>query len=118
MTDIFQPGFLQMAASAGPDSPPTPQEESRLEGAHELRKELDRHRLLLEVLVRALVDKGLFTREQLNAMANLVDMEDGVRDGKMMPKRGVRHCANCGRVMMNVSGACLYCGFQEVMDLI
>ena len=83
-----------------------------------LRRELDRHRLIIEVLVRAIIDKGLYTREQLNALANLVDMEDGYRDGRLKPKKGVRTCSFCGRTMMNKTGTCLYCGKQEVIDLI
>jgi len=94
------------------------EEPDRLPGLGEIQKELDRHRLLIEVLVRALVDKGLYTRDQLNALANIVDMEDGVRDGTIKPKKGVKHCPNCGRVMMNVSGTCLYCEHQDIMDLV
>jgi hypothetical protein len=91
---------------------------SRQQGLKELQREVERLKLIVEVLVRALVEKGLYTREQLNALANLVDMEDGLRDGKKSETKEVRRCSSCGRVMMNVSGACLYCGHQEVMELI
>jgi hypothetical protein len=87
-------------------------------GVRELEREVGRHRLLIEVLLRAIVDKGIYTREQLNAMANLVDMEDGVRDGRLKKESGVKHCSKCARVMMNVSGQCLYCGHQEVLKLV
>jgi hypothetical protein len=98
--------------------PPLSSIQSRKSGVHELQKEVDRLRLLVEVLVRALVEKGIYTRDQLNALANLVDMEDGVRDGRIKPKAGVKHCANCGRVRMDVSGKCLYCEHEEVLELI
>lgn len=87
-------------------------------GVRELERELGKHRLLIEVLLRAIVDKGIYTREQLNALANLVDMEDGIRDGRLKKEKGVKHCSQCGRVMMNVSGQCLYCGQQEVLKLV
>ena len=87
-------------------------------GVREVERELGKHRLLIEVLLRAIVDKGIYTRDQLNAMANLVDMEDGVRDGRLQKEKGVKHCSKCGRVMMNVSGQCLYCGQQEVLKLV
>lgn len=83
-----------------------------------LQTEVERQRLMIEVLVRALVEKGLYTREQLNALANLVDMEDGVRDGRRRVKKGLEFCSSCGRTMMNKMGTCLYCGNQEVIDIL
>jgi len=114
--DLFDPDLLIHY----PASPPAPsvREPERQRHVRELQRELDKHRLILEVLIRALVDKGLYTRDQLNALANLVDMEDGVRDGRVRPKGGVKHCANCGRVRMNVSGKCLYCEHQDILEII
>lgn len=83
-----------------------------------LQREVERLRLVVEVVIRALVEKGLYTREQLNAMANLVDVEDGRRDAGLRMAKEVRKCSNCGRTMMDISGACLYCGHQEVMSII
>ncbi len=83
-----------------------------------LRREVDRQRLVIEVLVRALVEKGIYTRDQLNALANLVDMEDGVRDGRMKTRKGIDLCSGCGRTLMNRTGTCLYCGNEEVIDII
>ena len=117
--DIFKLGqfeFGQVDVDPAPRS--KPESSGQASGLYQMQKELEKQRLLIEVLIRALVDKGLYTRDQLNALANLVDMEDGVRDGRITPKRGVKHCANCGRVKMNVSGSCLYCGHEEVMDLV
>jgi hypothetical protein len=118
MVDIFDPEFSQGVGDLGPGLATQQREFAKIQGLHEMQKQLDRHRLLIEVLVRALIDKDLYTRDQLNALANLVDMEDGVRDGKLAPQKGIRHCSKCGRVMMNVSGTCLYCGYQEVMELV
>lgn len=93
-------------------------EASRSEGIKELKREIERLSLIVETLVRALIEKGLYTREQINALANLIDMEDGRRDGRITKAKDVKHCSSCGRVMMNVSGACLFCGHQEVMDIV
>ncbi len=94
------------------------QEAARKEGFKDLQREVERLRLVVETLVRALVEKGLYTREQINALANLIDMEDGRRDGRIPISRKVKNCSACGKVMMNVSGACVYCGHQEVMDIV
>lgn len=112
--DIFDfdmesvPSTLSRSSSSPPSA----------KGVRELEREVGRHRLLIEVLLRAIVDKGIYTRDQLNAMANLVDMEDGIRDGRLKKDSSVKHCSSCGRVMMNVSGQCLYCGRQEVLKLV
>lgn len=115
--DIFDPGFLARDLDSGGSATDARKAEPP-QGIRELQKEVARQRLVIEVLIRALVDKGLYTREQLNAIANLVDMEDGVRDGRYNKKKGVRQCSRCGRTLHDVSGTCLYCGFQEVMELI
>ena len=101
-----------------PSGPSVEQEYGKRKELKELQREVERLRLIVEVLVRAVIEKGLYTREQLNAMANLVDVEDGRRDARLQSPKEVRRCSSCGRVMMNVSGACLYCGHQEVMDII
>lgn len=101
-----------------PSGPSPEQEATKRMELKELQREVERLRLVVEVLVRALIEKGLYSRAQLNAMANLVDMEDGVRDARMRVQREVRKCSSCGRAMMNVSGACLYCGHQEVIEII
>jgi hypothetical protein len=74
--------------------------------------------LVIEVLIRALVEKGLYSREQLNALANLVDMEDGVRDGRLKVDKEIETCSGCGRTLMNKTGTCLYCGNQEVIEIV
>jgi hypothetical protein len=117
--DIFKLGHVEFGQIEVDLSRKTKSQSSAQTSAlYQMQKELEKQRLLIEVLIRALVDKGLYTRDQLNALANLVDMEDGIRDGRIAPERGVRHCGNCGRVKMNVSGSCLYCGHEEVMDLV
>lgn len=124
--DIFEPGFLSAGMNVaselsdlGTGVPSAkPRETEPPQGIRELQKEVARQRLVLEVLVRALVDKGLYTREQLNAIANLVDMEDGIRDGRYNKKKEVRQCSRCGRTLHNVSGTCLYCGYEEVMEIV
>ena len=104
--------------SANVDSTPQSQIGRSNPSLDALRREVDRQRLVIEVLIRALIDKGIYTRDQLNALANLVDMEDGVRDGRMTPRKGIELCSSCGRTLMNKLGTCLYCGNEEVIDII
>jgi len=120
MVDIFGPNFMGYPTTGGVSSGGSTRVDTSTQsvGVREMQKELGRHRLIIEVLVRALIEKGLYTRDQLNALANLVDMEDGIRDGRIKPKKGVKHCAECSRVLMDVSGQCMYCGHQTVMDIV
>ncbi len=100
------------------DRPALEQEQGKRFEVKELQREVERLRLIVEVVVRALIEKGFYTREQLNAMANLVDVEDGRRDARLRVPKEIRKCSSCGRVMMDISGACLYCGHQEVIEII
>ena len=78
--DMFTPPEYRYSANV--DAPSQRKVGQSNESLDTLRREVDRQRLVIEVLVRTLIDKGISTRDQLNALANLVDMEDGVRDGR------------------------------------
>ena len=70
--------------------------ESRMRVAHVRRtvdhkRELERMRLLNAALIRLLVQRGLITQAELDAMADAIDLEDGVRDGQMRPAAPSRH---------------------------
>jgi hypothetical protein len=114
---MFDPESFPLDQST--PSRPTPSEETgrRME-LKQLQREVERLRLVVEVIIRALVEKGLYTREQLNAMANLIDVEDGRRDAGLRMSKEIHKCSSCGRTMMDTSGSCLYCGHQEVMSIL
>ncbi|TAJ19522.1 MAG: hypothetical protein EPO68_06145 [Planctomycetota bacterium] len=48
-----------------------------------LEEELARHALLIRVLIRLLMDRGIATQQQFEAALQAVDLEDGVADGKV-----------------------------------
>jgi hypothetical protein len=50
-----------------------------------LEEELARHELVIRVLIRMLMDRGIATQEQFEACLQQVDLEDGVADGKATP---------------------------------
>lgn len=52
-----------------------------------VEEELDRHALLIRVLIRMLMDRGLATQEQFEACSKQIDLEDGVEDGKVTRAR-------------------------------
>ena len=114
---MFDPNPFPLDQSI-PSRPSPGEDVGRRVELKQLQREVERLRLVVEVLVRALVEKGLYSREQLNAMANLIDAEDGRRDAGLRMSKEVRKCSSCGRAMMDTSGACLYCGHQEVISIL
>jgi len=50
---------------------------------NQLEDDLSRTLLLLQALTEACIAKGVLTREELAAMAEQVDLSDGVADGKL-----------------------------------
>ena len=47
-----------------------------------LQAEIDEMRLYLTALVRLLASKGVVTQEDIKRFVDLIDMEDGTRDGR------------------------------------
>ena len=50
-----------------------------------LEDDLARALLVIHTLTEACIQRGVFTREELNQMAAQVDLWDGVADGKLDP---------------------------------
>jgi hypothetical protein len=76
----------------------------------------ERQSLLIEALIRMIVEKGICTAEALNDLARAIDEEDGVVDGRrstdMMVARGVVTCPHCQRKTSAKNPLCQWCATE------
>lgn len=100
--------------------------ESRLWKAHDrgkelslqvqdLRRDLARTILMLDVLSELVVAKGLCTREELLVLLDTADRADGVADGMRTPPAPPgapepRLCPACRHEIGALAQKCIYCG--------
>jgi len=100
-------------AQGGPAARPlirTRVEQPSLAGLIALEERLDRLELLLQTLLRLLVEKKLIEREEFRQWIDYVDALDGSRDGKMRQTRRPHVCPACGRRSRPAARTCQYCG--------
>lgn len=71
-----------------------------------------RQALVIHTLVAMCEQKGVFTRAELLALMEQIDMLDGKRDGKLAPIRAPRSCPSCGKGSAAKATKCIYCGTE------
>jgi len=74
---------------------------------------LERLSLVCMAMWSLIQDKTGLTEQDLMERVKLIDMMDGVDDGKA--SRSVRKCKACGRTMSPRHRKCLYCGAKELV---
>lgn len=86
---------------------------------HSLERRLERQELLLEALIRGVLQRNLMTREELQDLVARADLEDGREDGRMGPDRVKRapKCPNCKRPVNPRREDCVYCGAEIPAEL-
>ncbi len=77
-----------------------------------LEDRFERLSLVCMAMWSLIQDKTNLTEEDLMERVKLIDMMDGVEDGKAT--KGVRKCRKCGRTMNPRHRKCLYCGAAEL----
>lgn len=74
---------------------------------------VERHSLLIESLIRMLIDRNVCTADELNDLARIIDEEDGRVDGRrsssMMVARGAVTCPSCSRLTPARLPTCQWC---------
>ncbi len=73
---------------------------------------LERLSLVCMAMWSLIQDKTKLTEEDLLERVKMIDLMDGVEDGKAT--RGVQKCRACGRVMSARHRKCLYCGAEKL----
>ena len=77
-----------------------------------LEDRLDRLSLVCMAMWSLIQDKTKLTEQDLLERVKMIDLMDGVEDGKAT--RGVQKCRACGRVMSARHRKCLYCGAEKL----
>lgn len=91
-------------------------EQSRQSKANimEVEEKIDKLTLVCMAMWSLMQDKMGVTEEQLLERVKMLDMMDGVADGKAT--RGVAQCPKCDRTMSPRHKKCLYCGHQQLVQ--
>jgi hypothetical protein len=79
-----------------------------------LNERVDKLSLVCLAMWSLLQDKTGLSEEELMERVRLIDLADGVPDGKVT--RTVRRCVQCGRTMSPRHRKCLYCGAEELKE--
>jgi len=76
-----------------------------------LIERVDRLELTCKVLTELIVSKGVATPEELSIVAQQLDLEDGVEDGKLSSsvRDDAPRCTECGRFVNPRRKHCVYC---------
>lgn len=75
----------------------------------ELNGRVEEQNLLLQTLLRLLLEKKVVTRDEFRQWMNYVDELDGKRNGRLSRERGVKLCPGCKRKNKVNAFKCLYC---------
>ena len=84
----------------------------------ELSARLDRQNLLLQTLLRLLLEKGVIQEEEFKQWIAYVDALDGKADGKLQKEKGIKNCPVCGRVSQMDATKCQYCGAEYPVEFL
>ena len=79
---------------------------------HDVNARLEKQDLLLQTLVRLLLEKGVIQRDELSRWVDYVDSLDGSVDGKLKSDRRPRECPKCRRKNSPQARHCQYCGAE------
>ena len=77
-----------------------------------LEDRIERLSLVCMAMWSLIQDKTKLTEEDLMERVKMIDLMDGVEDGKAA--RTVQHCHACGRTMSPRHQKCLYCGAEKL----
>ena len=84
----------------------------------ELAAQVDRQNLLLQTLLRLLLEKGVIQEQEFKEWIAYVDGLDGKVDGKLQKEKGIKNCPSCGRVSAVDAVKCQYCGAEYPVEFI
>jgi hypothetical protein len=84
----------------------------------EMQERIDRQNLLLQTLLRLLLEKGVIQEKEFKEWIVYVDEFDGKRDGKLEAQKGIKRCVGCGRVNATKAAVCMYCGAHFAPDFL
>ncbi len=77
-----------------------------------LEDRLDRLSLVCMAMWSLIQDKTKLTEDDLLERVKMIDLMDGVEDGKA--SRSIQKCHACNRVMAQRHRKCLYCGAEKL----
>mgnify|MGYP004142731505 CR=1 FL=1 len=78
-----------------------------------IEERIERLTLVCMAMWSLLQDKTNLTEEDLLERVKMLDLMDGVQDGKAT--RTVKRCPHCNRPMSPRHTRCLYCGYEELV---
>lgn len=78
----------------------------------ELEERLARQELLIQTLLRLLLEKKVIHEDEFKEWMDYVDSLDGKRDGKLRVPKIARNCASCGRMNKPNAARCMYCDHE------
>ncbi len=81
-------------------------------GVAHLEDRLDRLSLVCMAMWSLIQDKTQLTEDDLLERVRMIDLMDGVEDGKA--SRSIQKCRACNRVMSSRHRKCLYCGAKKL----
>ena len=85
---------------------------SEVQKKKELEDRIDRLSLVCMAMWSLMQDKTDLTEADLLERVRMIDMMDGVEDGKAT--RTISKCQSCGRTMSQRHKKCLYCGAEKL----
>ena len=112
MLDSHMFGFDGMTGNSPPRSTPG-NSASKTELRH-LEDRVDRLSLICMAMWSLIRDKTDVTEEELIERFKLMDLMDGVEDGKA--SRSVSKCVQCNRPMHARHKTCIYCGHAKLVQ--
>lgn len=80
--------------------------------AIELEERLARQELLIQTLLRLLLEKQVIHEDEFKEWMDYVDGLDGTRDGKLRAPKVARNCPSCGRMNKPNAARCMYCDHE------
>ena len=70
--------------------------------------------LAVETLARLGIEKGMFTEEEFLKVAQQIDAEDGIMDGRRDLTKMKKICSTCGKPNTATKVLCMWCGADLV----
>lgn len=78
----------------------------------ELEERLARQELLIQTLLRLLLEKKVIHQDEFKEWMDYVDSLDGARDGKLRAPKIALDCPSCGRMNKPNATRCMYCDHE------